>query len=396
MSAPTLFFSRRIGLQSGEPVPILGGGRVTGKVGAFDVGALSIRTDDLQSAGAESTNFTVLRLRRDVLQRSSIGVLFERRSESTLAPGSNQAYGIDATFSLLDNVDLLGYYAKTDTEGLTGTDESYRSRFSYSGDAWGLQIDHLLVGEDFNPEVGFVQRTGIRQSFLSGRYSPRPASIESIRQVTLEARINYLENAEAGFVETRERQGNFQIEFETSDEFSVDFTDSYENLSEAFPIASGVTIPVGRYSFRNVQFSYSFGLQRPFSGNLSLQRGSFFGGDRTSVGFERARIEILPQLSVEPNVSFNWVDLPQGDFTQHVASTRVSYSFSPRTFLSGLVQYSASSDSFSANFRLRWEYAPGSEIFIVYTEERDTDVFDRFSKLENRGLVIKVNRLLRM
>ena len=396
VSAPTLFFSRRIGLQSGEPVPILGGGRVTGKVGAFDVGALSIRTDDLQSARAESTNFTVLRLRRDVLQRSSIGVLFERRSESTLAPGSNQAYGIDATFSLLDNVDLLGYYAKTDTEGLTGTDESYRSRFSYSGDAWGLQIDHLLVGEDFNPEVGFVQRTGIRQSFLSGRYSPRPASIESIRQVTLEARINYLENAEAGFVETRERQGNFQIEFETSDEFSVDFTDSYENLSEAFPIASGVTIPVGRYSFRNVQFSYSFGLQRPFSGNLSLQRGSFFGGDRTSVGFERARIEILPQLSVEPNVSFNWVDLPQGDFTQHVASTRVSYSFSPRTFLSGLVQYSASSDSFSANFRLRWEYAPGSEIFIVYTEERDTDVFDRFSKLENRGLVIKVNRLLRM
>jgi hypothetical protein len=214
--------------------------------------------------------------------------------------------------------------------------------------------------------------------------------------MTFEVRLNYLENAEAGFVETRERQGNLQIELENSDSFSADFTDSYENLTEAFPIASGVAIAAGRYSFRDVQLQYSFGPQRPYSGNLSVQKGSFYGGDRTSIGFQRARIEILPQLSVEPSLSFNWVDLPQGDFTQHVASARVSYSFSPRLFLSGLVQYSDGSDSFSTNFRLRWEYAPGSEIFFVYTEERATDVFDRFSALSNRGLVIKVNRLLRL
>ena len=396
VSAPTLFFSRRIGLQSGEPVPIVGGGRMTGKVGSFDVGVLSVQTDDLQSAGAESTSFTVLRLRRDIFRRSSIGVLFENRSKSTVAPGSNQAYGVDATFSFFDNLNFLSYYAKTETEGLTGTDESYRGRFNYDGDLWGFQVDHLLVGEDFNPELGFVQRKGFRQTFLSGRYSTRPASIESIRSVTLEARLNYLENAEAGFVETRERQGNFQIEFDNSDSFSADLTDTYENLVDPFPIAPDVTIPVGRYTFRDVQLRYSFGPQRPYSGNLSVQRGSFFGGDRTSVGFQRARIEVLPQFSIEPSVSFNWVDLPQGDFTQHVASTRVSYSFSPRMFLSGLVQYSTNSDTFSTNLRLRWEYAPGSEIFIVYTEERDTDVFDRFSELSNRGLVIKVNRLFRL
>ena len=145
-----------------------------------------------------------------------------------------------------------------------------------------------------------------------------------------------------------------------------------------------------------MQLQYSFGPQRPYSGEMSVKRGSFFGGNRTSVGFQQARIEVLPQLSVEPGLSFNWVDLPQGDFTQHVASVRVSYSFSPRLFLSGLLQYSDGSDSFSTNFRLRWEYAAGSEIFIVYTEERDTDVFDRFSALSNRGLVIKVNRLLRL
>ena len=106
---------------------------------------------------------------------------------------------------------------------------------------------------------------------------------------------------------------------------------------------------------------------------------------------------MLPQLSLEPSLSFNWVELgPLGDFTQHVAATRVSYSFSPRLFLSALVQYSSLGESLSANLRLRWEYAPGSELFVVYTEERDTDVFDRFSALANRALVIKVNRLLRL
>ncbi len=396
VSAPSLFFSRRIGFQADEVVPILGGGRVTGKLGSFDVAAINIQTDDLPSAGAESTNFSVLRLRRDILRRSSIGVMFENRSESELAPGSNQAYGVDATFSFFDNVNLLTYYAQTKTEGLTGPDQSYRGRFSYSGDLWGLQVDHLMVGEDFNPELGFVPRKGFRQTFLSGKYSPRPASIESIRQVTFQASINYVENAEAGFVETRERRGSFRTEFESSDAFNAEFTDSYENLTEPFPIASDVTIPVGRYSFRDAQLRYNFGVQRPYSGNLSVRRGSFFGGTRTSVGFQQARIEILPQFSVEPNVSFNWVNLPQGDFTQHVAATRVSYSFSPRVFLSGLIQYSTSSDSFSSNLRLRWEYAPGSEIFVVYTEERDTDVFDRFSELSNRGLVIKVTRLFRL
>jgi len=396
VSAPTLFFSRRIGFQADEVVPILGGGRVTGKVGSFDVAAINIQTDALPSAGAESTNFSVLRLRRDIFRRSSIGLLFGNRSESTVAPGSNQAYGVDATFSFFDNVNLLTYYAQTETEGLTGPDQSYRGRFSYNGDLWSLQVDHLMVGEDFNPELGFVPRKGFRQTFLSGRYSPRPVSIESIRQVTFQAEINYVENAEAGFVETRERRGSFRTEFESSDVFNADFTDTYENLTEPFLIASDVTIPMGRYSFRDAQLRYNFGAQRPYSGTLSLRRGSFFGGARTSVGFQQARIEILPQFSVEPNVSFNWVNLPQGDFTQHVAATRVSYSFSPRVFLSGLIQYSTSSDSFSSNLRLRWEYTPGSEIFVVYTEERDTDVFDRFSKLSNRGLVIKVNRLLRM
>ncbi len=393
---PTMFFSRRIGLQAGTPVPILGGGRVTGKVGSFDVGALNIQTDDLDPIGARSTNFTVLRLRRDTFARSSIGVLFQNRSRSLVSTGGNQAYGVDGSFSFLDDFNFVGYLATTRTDGLTGSDDSYQANSAYNGDLFGAQLGHLFVGEHFNPEIGFLRRKGFRQTQASARYSPRPASIDWIRQFRFQTGIDYLENHPGGFVETREWSAAFQTELENSDRFNVDFTETYENLQVPFNIATGVAIPAGRYTFRDVQVSYNFGLQRPYSGDLSIRRGSFFDGTRTTIGFQRARIEILPQLSLEPNLSFNWVELPWGDFTQHVGSTRVSYSFSPRLFLSGLLQYSSLNDAISANLRLRWEYAPGSEIFIVYTEERDTDVFDRFSALSNRALVIKVNRLLRL
>ena len=404
---PTLFYSRQIGLQNGEPVPILGGGRVTGKVGSFDVGALSIQTDDY-GPGIESTNFSVLRLRRDILSRSSIGVLFENRSKSTVSTGSNQAYGVDASFAFFENVNFVTYYAKTRTEGLTGNDESYRASFGYGGDKWGAQAQHLLVGNDFNPEIGFVRRKGFRQSSISGRFSPRPASIGWIRQVTLNGRLGYLEKVDgrlypwekAGALESRDRQVRFQIEFENSDNFSATFNDSYENFLEDARI-SGATIPAGRYSFRDVQLSYNFGLQRPYSGRLSLLKGEYYTGDRTSIGFSRARIEILPQFSLEPSLEFNWINFPEqeafeGQFNQHVARVRLNYSLSPRMYLSGLVQYNSGSDSFSSNFRLRWEWAPGSELFIVYTEDRNTEVLDRWSELSNRGFVIKVNRLLRL
>ena len=111
---------------------------MTGKVGSFDVGALSIQTDD-EGPDVESANFSVLRLRRDILARSSIGMLFENRSNSAVSDGSNQTYGLDASLAFFDNVSIVTYYARTRTEGLEGNDQSYRAGFSYGGDVWGRQ-----------------------------------------------------------------------------------------------------------------------------------------------------------------------------------------------------------------------------------------------------------------
>ena len=391
---PTVFFSRRIGLDAGQTVPIPGGGRLTGKVGDFTIGALNIQTDDVPSAGAASTNFTVLRLKRDILRRSRIGGIFTGRSVSTVGDGSNEAFGLDAAFSFYDNVNFNGYYARTRTPGLEGDDDSYQAAFTYNGDLYAVGIDHLLVGDNFNPEIGFLRRDNFRRTLVQAQFSPRPSSIDAVRQFTWGGSLDYFENG-AGQVESRIAQAEFRTEFENSDRFSADVQRSYELLVEPFEIASDVTIPVGGYDFQDYFASYSMGPQRRVSGTFSVQRGEFFDGNITAIGYSRGRIEITPQLSIEPSVSVNRIELPEGRFTTKLATTRFTYTFTPRMFFSGLLQYNSSRDVLSTNLRLRWKYRPGSELFVVYNDQRDTELGRSFPMLENRAFVVKFTRLFR-
>ena len=395
--APTLFFSRQIGLQRGQVVPILGGGRLTGKAGAFSIGALNMQTDDETVSGARSTNFTVLRVKRDLLRRSSVGMIYTGRSVSLVGDGASHAYGMDANFAFFENVNFNGYFAKTHTPDSTGKDTSYQARFNYAADRWGVEMDHLLVEDNFVPEVGFVRRDDFRRTFVSGRFSPRPAAIESVRRFVFQTSLDYTLTADTNVLETRQNQLRVATEFENSDQLRVDLTRSYELLEDLFEIADGVAIPVGGYTFSDVSLSYQLGAQRRTSGSFSVQRGAFFSGDITAVGFTRGRLVLTPQLSVEPGISINWVDLPEGSFTTNLVTTRVNYTFTPRMFFSGLLQYNSNNDTLTSNLRLRWEYQPGSELFVVYTEDRDTATLGprRFSQTRNHGFVVKFNKLFR-
>ena len=396
-NAPTLFYSRRIGLEDGTVVPIVAGGRLTGKVGAFDVGALNIQTDEEATAGAPPTNFTVVRVKRDILRRSTIGALLTNRSVSVAGDGSSQTLGADAAFSFHDNVNLLAYVARTRTPGRDGRDLSYQGQFTYAGDRYGLQAEHLLVEDNFEPEVGFLRRRNFRRSYATGRFSPRPSSIEAVRQFRLEGSFDYILTADTGYVETRQTQLAFVTEFESSDRLAVSAADNYELLVAPFEAATGVTLPVGGYGFRDVEFLYAPGLQRRLNGELRVRLGEYFNGAIRSVGFTQGRLELTPQLAVEPTLSVNWIDTPHGAFRADLLVSRVTYTFTPRMFFSGLVQYNSSTDTISNNLRLRWEYTPGSELFVVYTDERYGDPLrpDRSYGLRSRGLVVKVNRLLR-
>ena len=180
VNAPTIFYSRRIGLEqapdgASRVVPIVGGGRLTGKLGEFDVGALNIQTADEAVSGVPSTNFTVLRLRRDILRRSQIGAIFTNRSHSLEGRGASRAYGVDTTMVFGDDYNFLAYAARTDVPGIAGENLSYRGKFEYSADRYGFEADHLLVEDHFIPEVGFLRRDNFRRTYSRARFSPRPA-----------------------------------------------------------------------------------------------------------------------------------------------------------------------------------------------------------------------------
>ena len=280
-----------------------------------------------------------------------------------------------------------------------GKDSSYQAKFDYGADRYGLQVDHLVVEDNFLPEVGFLRRDNFRRTYLSGRFSPRPRSIESVRQFSLEASIDYILTADVNHLETRQNIVAFQTEFESSDQLTFIATDNYELLVEPFtPPGSDFSIPVGGYSFADAQVSYAIGQQRRINGQVAVKHGAYFGGDLTTLALSQGRIGILPQMSVEPSVSFNWIDTPYGAFQTNLAVTRVNYALNPRMFFSGLLQYNSASNSFGSNLRLRWEYSPGSELFVVYTDDRDVTGGlrpDRGWDLRNRGFVVKFNRLFR-
>ena len=127
---------------------------------------------------------------------------------------------------------------------------------------------------------------------------------------------------------------------------------------------------------------------------MSVEGGSFYGGRKLALGLSRGRVNITPQFAVEPSVSINRVDVPQGAFTTHLVAGRITFNMTPRMFVSALAQYSSDGRATAVNARLRWEYRPGSELFLVYNEQRD-DVGRRLPELANRTFIVKVNRLFR-
>src|SRR5262245_19190648 len=402
---PYLFYSRRIGLNRGRVIPIDVGGRLTGKVGPYGLGLMNIQTGDEAVSRTEPTNFTVVRVKRDVLRRSAIGAMMTNRSLVTTGDGSNQAYGVDGAFSFYQNVSTGFYWARTATDGRTGDDDSYQGRFDYSADRYGARAEFLSVGRNFNPEVGFIRRVDFDRSFGQLRFSPRPKHVKYVRKFTWDGSGEFIVNG-AGAVEARVQNAHFGTEFENSDQFSAEVTHDYELLTVPFTIpGSSLTIPRGDYTFTDLQTSYGFGAQRRVSGSIGVQIGQYYNGTIRSLtlgsgSLASGRISVLRQLSVEPTFSVSEIELPYGAFTTTLARSRVDYGFSPLMFVSALVQYSSADRSFSSNLRFRWEYRPGSELFVVYTDEHDTTdppvaTATTIHGLKNRAFVVKVNRLWR-
>ncbi len=390
---PLMFFSRQIGLHNGQEVPVVGGGRLTGRAGLYSIGLLNIQTEDKPSANAIATNFSAMRVKRNILTRSNVGVIATRRGPSLAGGGASYTVGADATLLFLKSINLTSYYARTSVPGVSGDTASYRGRFDYNTDRYGASAEHMLIGRDFKPEVGYVRRTDFRRSFGSARFSPRPAHSKVIRKLTWQGVLNYVTDAPGITVQNREARGTFAIDFQSSDRLQVEHTRDYELLPASFTISPGVVVPAGGYDYQASRVAYTLGQQRTLSGTLSASNGTLYNGTKSEVTFS-GRYGMVPRLSIEPSVTIDWVSLPYGDFTATLVSSRFTLTPSARMLISSLVQYNAAANSLSASARLRWEYTGGSELFVVYSDGRNT-LAPGYPDLLNRTFAVKATRLLR-
>ena len=373
----TLFHSRRIGLDDrGLPIPILGGGRLTGQAGAWNVGLLEMQTRS--AGGSVAENFAVARIRRNVLGDSDVGAMFVNRQATDGKGTYNRSYAVDANVHLLGGLILNSYLASTDDSGADEGDSwAGRMSLAWRDPLWDVSAFVKQVGEAFEPGLGFVQRTGIRQAYATVGAHPVP-SVRVFQEVNPYAELSYI-TGPTGLLLTREASLGVGADFRDGGAFSASYTHRFERLDQSFKVRTGAVVPSGDYSFAESQASYQSSAGRPFSGSLRVTKGGYFSGDRTSMGLG-ALWRLNRHLAFDVFADRNEVTLPEASFTADVYGARINWALSTRFFTTAFVQYNAETEEVFSNVRFNLIHAPLSDIFVVYTERRSAnggDVIDR-------------------
>ena len=389
-----LFFSRRIGLsEDGEIIPIDYGARVSGAVGGVNVGAMYMQTDEL--AGVTPSNrFGVARVNKELPNRSSVGAIFvsrESRGEFSDLAGSNRTYGADARWGIGEYGLISGYVASTSTPGLDGDEESWSISGDYDSERWSLGADFVKVGEDFNPEVGFLNRSGGYRNYAANimrRYRPDNSRI-GLLEIRPHASYRGYWTLD-GFQETGFLHVDNHLVWKNGYEFhsAVNFTT--EGLMEPYEISDGIIVPPGTYRNSEVHLYGQTNEGAWISFSASMTVGGFYNGDR--VAFTPSmHMRLGEHFTTQLSWSQNNVDLPQGDFTTQVGRLRLSYSFTPQIALEALLQYNNVDDFFSTNLRFSWLRKANTGLYVVFN---DINGYDRYTgEQPNRSVIVKYTHM---
>ncbi len=381
-----LFYSRRIGLSSaGQPLPLLGGVRLTGRIGHFALGLMNIHQKETEES--PSNNFTVMRVSHDLLEQSDMGVIFINRQGGE--PGDyNRSYGVDLNLQFLQKLRINSLLAATQSPQLAGS--NLETKISSEWDDGFLQVRGIFtsIGENFNPGVGFVPRRGVRNYQYNLAVRPRPAGDGFIREFHPHANTKYFTDHD-NVTLTKDSHYGFQISFRDRSSFEVSFDPQFERLREPFPIREGVTILPGDYGWNEFKVNYNSDQSQFLSGSVDLATGGFFDGNKTSVDFA-ANLLLPPNFSATASYVYNSVEVSSASFRADLYGLKLHYSFNPRVFADGFVQYNQDIDKVLLNARFNWIHRPLSNFSLVYTEER----FTGFSSDVSRALIVKYTHLL--
>jgi len=387
-----LFFTRRIGIdESGEQVPIIAGARMTGKVGQNDIAFMDIQTAN--AFGQPGQNFLVARYSRDILGRSKVGGILVNR-QATSGGGYNRTYAADAAFAFGSSLRINGFLAQTHTPRISSGDNAGYFRAHWLSDSWDIYFDHIDLGDNFNPEVGFVPRVGVRSTKFHVSRTPRP-DFWGIRVMTPMVHIVYTTD-QAGRLVYRELHYMIRVTFENSASFTFVYNDDFERLDEPFRVRPGISIPAGKYNFYDARIGFNSNPSGRVTYGITYRPQGFYGGNRKDYLLTLGS-RITSKFSTEVQYTRNDVEnLPDGGFVTELGSLRIDYAFSPTLSLRTLTQYNSSTNQWSTSARFRYIYRPGSDLYIVYDEVRRDINGIPVEEFRDRRLIIKATYLLSM
>jgi len=397
-----LFFSRRIGLsETGDPIPILGGARLTGKVGRHNIAVMDIQTDGLPGdveqglVGRDGENFFVARYSRDIMERSKVGALIINKHVGN-GDYVNRTLAVDMTLAPHPSFLVNSFIAKTSTTGVDDGDLAGYVRLGWLDEDWNVYGEYADLQENFNPEVGFLPRRGIRISKVHLERNPRPGRF-GVRVFDPMVNITYTTDQNNRLV-TRRIHHMLGTRLENGAYINIWYNDYLEVLDDPFHVRPDVVVAPGTHRFGEWRFSFTSDPSRRLYGTVYYSPQTFFDGNRTDYN-ARAGLRLTSRLAAEGAFTRNDVRLPGGDFSADIASFRVDYAISPTMTLRALTQYNSLTDQWSTAARLNYIYRPGSDIYIVYDElRRDYEDYlpggvSEFNPFRERQLIVKVTYL---
>jgi len=386
------YFSRRIGLDAnGQEVPILGAAKLTGRTDDYSIGLMNVETDDLHDLDRQ--NLTVGRYEQNLFDQSTAGVIFTHGDPTGATQSST--YGVDYNYRtdqfLGDrNLRAGGWFLKTDTDGVTGDDEAYDARISYPNDEVEAGFEYLVVGKSFDPLLGFVERTGIKQYTWQAAYNPRLTG--PVRQIFFEVEPTLITDM-SNETETSEiRIRPFGFMTQVGDEGYLRIRRVYDHVDADFDIVPGVTIPADGYHFTRYGANFESSSGRPFTLTADVESGHFYGGHETSY---LGGLALRPDAHVVGSVEFedDVGRLPGGDFDVRVTRVKLDILFSPQLVWSNFIQHDTESNDLGLNSRLWWILEPGSNLYLVLNQGWFYSP-DRFAPTDTE-LTVKVGYTLR-
>ncbi len=380
-----LFFSRRIGIAPEGEVPVLGGLRLTGRVGEQRIGVLNVVTDD--AFGRPKTNFAVVRVTHDAGTNNYVGAMMtDRRTRD----GWNTTGGVDWSFWPTSRLAFTGFVSATATSGAGGEGSAFRGALDYTSDLFGFNFSHLSISPDARADMGFITRTDIRRSSAFFRMTPRP------RTLGLRSIILFLSSRHD--MRTDGRLQDWLIgpsvnpTWNSGENFGIDYRFGFTRLDGDAAI-SGITVPAGDYDTWFVGLRGGTSSNRPvvLRGNARYQ--SIYDGDITTIG---GTVRLIPNANVSAVVGYrhNRIDLPNGSLDADIGSVRLAVALTTQFTVDALLQYNQADDALSANIRFNFIHTPGSDLFLVINEQRGMS--DSIWDLNTRSTVAKITYLARI